>query len=153
VTWPEKLVNPLQFFLGILVYSVVVLNWLHEFFHLAITHIFGGQGHVVVSALVFATDITTWPPELWQEALVVYGGGWMVAGVCALSWWLFQESNEARIIFYAVGWSQFTYGAVEGTLWMINRYDLIGPMGTVAFILGMVIALATGKELWRTNGE
>ena len=147
--WPRDRFNPLKFTLLFWTLSLI-LNWTHELFHLGTTILFGGQAHVVASLLVFATDITVWPTQTWTHPIIVYSGGW---GIAILTWWLWSQTidEEWRITLHAIGWAQFFYGTVEGTTWILNRYDLVQWVGALAMITGTIYALSKSKKMWTLN--
>lgn len=144
--WPRDQFNPLQFFLGFLIYGVV-FNWFHEFFHLATAQMLGGNGVVKNLWYVFVADINPFPDPTWARFLVYLMGGW---GVALLLWffWLIDTDIEDRIVFHAIGWAQFAYGTVEGFSWMLGIYKHIQPLGLVALWGATIYALMKSKKMW-----
>jgi hypothetical protein len=100
--------------------------------------------------LYFATSITRWPTPRWAQILVVYIGGWGVAVLCFMLW-VIDLGVSDRIVYHAIGWSQFAYGAVEGTAWMLGRYDLVQRLGFYAMLGATIYALLRSKKVWKVD--
>lgn len=144
--------NPAEFYIKFLGAQLQV-NWLHEFWHAVFAQILGGTvGGVHIGFLVFYTDIDFTNINPGLAPIVVFAGGLCSALMCIMWWWA-NKDDESRIVWHAVGWTQGLYGIVEGVLFMMNRYDLVGPVGLVAMILGAIFAFARSGIMWEGRAQ
>tara|TARA_Y100000310_G_scaffold29541_1_gene28081 strand:- start:905 stop:1372 length:468 start_codon:yes stop_codon:yes gene_type:complete len=152
--WPKDRFNPLHFFIGWLLLTII-LTWFHEFGHITTVLAMGGSATVrpIFSGLpVFVTDIdSAWlfSIPLWKQSLITLMGGWTVAASC-IYLWATSTDIDNRIIFHALGWSQFAEGALEAITWMNGNYHTVFATNLkIAAILGMTIfALARSRKMW-----
>ena len=140
--------NPLQFFIMFLL-IIFMVNWLHEFFHLRLGILLGGEGYVKIGFLVFYTEFTVDPSPMLP---VVFAGGLGSAAVCGLVW-VMDTDIENRIVWRAVGLTQVLYGLVEGLLFHLGRYDLLPQLGTIAMLVAAVYAFITSKAMWDSKSQ
>ena len=139
--------NPLDFFLNFTLKQYVV-TFFHEYWHLATAQLLGGDGYITLQGIIaFWTHLNIEPPTQAGQVLVAFMGGIGVAVLCGI-FWIFDSDIEDKLIWAAVGHSQFWYGLTEGTLFYFGRMDLIWKLGLVAIIVPVMYILATSKELW-----
>lgn len=144
----KYLFNPLKFYLLYLVLMLTV-NWFHEFGHLTIGKLGGGEGYVGSGFLVFWTNFTVDPIGFWGW-LMPYAGGLFGAILCFLLWWLVEgkDAVELRIVAYSVGLTQVAYGLVEGTLFHLGKYQWLGIFGFLAMMIAALYSFYTAKKMW-----
>lgn len=151
--WSNKF-NPLQFYLGFLIYELI-LYWLHEFFHLMPATLLGGEAVAkpIFGLLpVFATEVTVWPPETWKQLVIVFSGGLVTSAICVFLWSQTIDL-ENKIIFHAIGWAQFAEGLLEGVAWSFDVYEepWVNWVRFGAILLATIIALVRSKKMWETR--
>lgn len=138
--------NPLDFFINFTLKQYVV-TFFHEYWHLATAQLLGGDGFITVQGLIaFWTNIVDQPP-VPEVYLIAFMGGLGTATLCGI-FWMFDSDIEDKLIWAAVGHSQFWYGIVEGLLFYYQRMDLIWELGFAALIIPVIYILATSKEMW-----
>lgn len=139
--------NPLVFFVNFTLKQFVV-TFFHEYWHLATAQLLGGDGYITIQGfLAFWTHITVEPTQAYGNTLVAFMGGLGVAALCGI-FWMFEFGVEDKLVWAAVGHSQFWYGITEGFLFYFDRMDLIWTLGVAATLIPVIYILATSKEMW-----
>ena len=140
--------NPLKFFILYLLFMLMV-NWFHEFGHLMIGKLGGGEGVVGTGFLVFWTNFSVDPTGIWG-ALMPFAGGMFGTLYCLLMIWLVEgpDAIETRIVAYSVGLTQALYGLLEGILFNIGKYQYIGPLGFIAMMIAAIYSFHSAKKMW-----
>jgi hypothetical protein len=139
--------NHLHFF-AVLVWFNVVMGWFHELGHAVV----GDWGGGVIKEIsygwgLFWVQFSVDPTGFWGF-LMPFAGGLIVAFSCLMMMWGLEHEDDARIAFYCIGLSQGLYGLAEGSLWNLDLYEWIQPVGLVAMIAGNVLAVFTAKKMW-----
>ncbi len=143
--------NPLKFFILYLMFMLGV-NWFHEFGHLTVGTLGGGEGVVGSGFLVFWTDFSV-DPTGFMGIIMPFAGGLFGAVWCVLMWWLVEGADaiETRIVAYSVGATQAAYGLVEGFLFHMQLYNYVGIFGFLAMLVAAVYSLYTSKKMWNVE--
>jgi len=128
------------------VLRTISIIFLHEFSHLFILLLLGGQGFISINAFGLFTEATTAPSFPYGMEIVAFGGGILASAFCLLLWY-FEESKSDKFIWRVNGWVQFSYGLVEGLmynnefLWEYNQIFL-----SIAVLIPMIYCFVTTKK-------
>jgi len=144
--WKYKF-NHLHFVMILFVFNFVY-SWFHEFGHATVGLLGGGVIDEIGFGLgIFYVDFATLPTGPWGF-LMPFAGGLFAGLVAFLMMWASDLDPDVRVANYALGLTQFFYGATEGVLFHLDLYKWNLPIGLAAMIFANIYAVYTAKSIW-----